>query len=127
MIFGCDDDDRVVAGVMLVEIVDHTRDGRASLADGAVNAQHALVALVDDRVQGDCRLASLSVAKDQLALSATDGNQGVHDFDAGLQGHGDRCAIHDRGCRPFDRQAASGVDRAESIDGPADAIDNATQ
>ncbi|RNA39576.1 hypothetical protein BpHYR1_012653 [Brachionus plicatilis] len=40
--------------------------------------------LVDDGVDGDSGLASLSVADDQLSLASSDRHQTVHGFDAGL-------------------------------------------
>src|SRR5207237_205191 len=41
--------------------------------------------LIDDRVDGDDRLAGLAVADDQLALTTHDGSQRVTGFDARLQ------------------------------------------
>jgi hypothetical protein len=83
--------------------VDHPGHGGAALADGAVDADHVLVALVDDGVHGQRGLAGLAVADDQLALAATDGDQRIDGLDAGLQRHGHRQAIDDRRGRPLDR------------------------
>jgi hypothetical protein len=60
-------------------------DRRVLLADGDVDALHALTLLVEDRVDGDGGLARLAVADDQLALAAADRRHGVDGLDAGLQ------------------------------------------
>src|SRR3546814_3363334 len=54
-----------------------------------------VVALVDDRVDGDGGLAGLPVADDQLALAAADGGHGVDGLDAGLQRLVHRLALDD--------------------------------
>src|SRR5690606_7049538 len=41
--------------------------------------------LVDNRIDGNCRFSGLTVANDQLALSAADGNHGVDRLDTRLQ------------------------------------------
>ena len=81
------------------------RDVRLLLADRDVDANRAdgspalpsfgLVdaRLVDDRVDGDGRLAGGAVADDQLALAAADRNHRVDRHDAGLHRLADRsCA-----------------------------------
>ena len=69
-------------------------DRGALLAYGHINAIKllALVArrihslLVQDRVEYDGRFAGLTVADDQLALAAADGDQSINRLDAGLHG-----------------------------------------
>ena len=65
--------------------LDDAGDGRFLLADRDVEALHAGVALVDDRVDADGGFAGLPVADDELALAAADWRHRVDGFDAGLQ------------------------------------------
>ena len=52
----------------------------------ATDADHVLAFLVDDRVDGDGRLPRLTVADDQLALTAADGDHRIDGLEAGLEG-----------------------------------------
>ena len=55
--------------------------------------------LVEDRVDGDGRLAGLAVADDQLALAAADRRHGVDRLDAGLHRLVDRLPAGDARAR----------------------------
>ena len=102
-------------------------NGRFLLADGDVEAFHAGVALVDDRVDADGRFAGLAVADDQLALAAADGRHGVDRFDAGLQRLANRLTFgHARG-DDFNRPAILGDDRAFAVERVAERIDHAAE
>ena len=80
---------------------------RFLLADGDVDADDVAVALVDDRVDGDGRLAGLAVADDQLALAAADRRHGVDGLDAGLQRHFHRLPAGHAGRDRFDAAACA--------------------
>ena len=71
---------------MLLELLVHGGDGRLLLADGHVEAVHALALLVDDRVDRDGGLAGAAVADDQLALAAADRDHRIDGLQAGRQG-----------------------------------------
>ena len=47
------------------------------LADGDIDADHALAALIEDSVDGNGGLTGLTVADDKLALAAADRHHGV--------------------------------------------------
>ncbi len=72
--------------------------------------------LVDDRVDGDGRLAGAAVADDQLALAAADRDHGVDRHDAGEDRLGDRLADDDAGGDLLDRVGLGGGDRALAVD-----------
>ena len=82
-------DDRVLERVRVLQALHDLRHCTALLADGHVDAVELLLLvarvvealLVDDRVDGEGGLPGLTVADDQLALSATDWYQAVHGFD----------------------------------------------
>ena len=87
--------DRVVHGAVGLQGGHGLRHRRALLADGDVDALHALALLVDDRVDGDGGLARLAVADDQLALAPADRGHGVDGLDPRLEGLLHRLAGHD--------------------------------
>ena len=100
--------------------------GRA-LTDGAINADHILVALIEDGVDRNGGLACLAVAQDQLTLPAPDRNEGIDDFQPGLKRHRNRRAIHDVRCRALDGPALAGGHRAVAIEWPTKRVDDAPQ
>src|SRR5208337_861120 len=107
------------------KVGDDLRDGGRTLADRAIDAQHILVALVQNGVDRDGRLAGLSVAEDQFALAAADRNERIDDDDAGLQRHGDEGAVHDRPGRSLDGQALAGGNRPFAVEWVAQWVDDA--
>ena len=120
------DDDGVIHGAFFAQVGDDLGDGGRTLADGAIDAQHILVALVQNGVDRDGGLAGLPVAEDQFALAAADRNERIDDDDAGLQRHGDKSAIHDRPGGAFDGQTQAGGDRPLAIEWPTQRVDDAS-
>ena len=101
------------------------RDRRALLADGAVDADQIVLGIVDDGVKQDGGLAGLTVANDQLALAATDGNHGVDSLEASGHGLAHRLAVDDARGQALDGQKLSGGDGALVVDGDAERVDDA--
>ena len=123
------DHDGEVHRAGLLQALDHAGYRRLLLADGDVDADHALfrriVLLVNDRVDGDGRLAGLAVANDQLALAAADRNHAVDRFDAGLERHLDRLARRNARRGRFQRAAEFGDDGAFAVQRAANRIHHA--
>ena len=118
------DQDAVLEGAVALEALHRPGYRGAPLADGAVDAEHVLVALVDDRVQGHRGLAGLAVADDQLPLAAADGDHGVHGLDAGLQGRAHRRPVHDGRGRPLQGPALGDAQRTLPVQGAAGGVDH---
>ena len=74
----------VVHRMMFFEGLYDAGHRRAFLTDGDVNTKDTEASLVDDRIDGDGRLARLTISNDQLALASADGNHGIDGLDAGL-------------------------------------------
>ena len=121
------DDDGVIHGALFPQGGHRLRNGGGALADGAINAQHILAALVEDGVDRNGGLARLAVAENQLALAAPDGNERIDNFEAGLERHGDGRAVHDGRGGAFDGQALAGDHRSLAIERPAERIDDASE
>ena len=119
------DDDGVIHRAFFAQVGDDLGDGGRTLADGAIDAQHILVALVQNGVDRDGGLAGLPVAEDQFALAAADRNERIDDDEAGLQRHGDGSAVHDGRGGAFDGQTLAGGDRPFAIEWPAQRVDDA--
>ena len=110
------DDDGVLHRAVLLEGRDGLRDRRALLADGDVDALHALAALVQDRVDRDRGLAGLAVADDELALAPADRGHRVDGLDPGLQRLVHRLAADDAGRLDLEPAHLGARDRALAVD-----------
>ncbi len=120
---------------VVLERLPDSRDGRCLLADGYVDAAHLLVdvpgspvgLLVDDRVDGDCRLAGLAVTDDQLTLATADRDHGVDSLETGLHRFVHRLALGHAGCLEFQGAGGFSLDVAEVVDGLAQRVDHAAE
>ena len=119
-----DHDDGVFHGALFAEGGHDFGHAGGALTDRTIYAQHILIPLVENSVERNGGLAGLPVPKDQLALAASNRNEGIDHLDAGLQRHRDRCAIHDRWCRSFNRKALAGDYRSVIVQRPSQWIDN---
>ena len=122
-----DHDHGVIHGALFPQVGDGLGHGGRALADGAIDAQHVLAALVQDGVDRNGGLARLPVAQNQFALAASDGNERIDDFQPGLERHGDRRAVHDGRGGAFDGQALAGGHRPLAIERTAERVDDASQ
>ncbi len=109
------------------QLLDHLRDGRALLPDRHVNAMHVEALLIDDRIDRDRGLAGLTVANDQLALSASDDEHRVDRLDPGLQRLLDRLAADDPGRLDFDAAGFGRLDRTLVVNRLAECVDDAAE
>ena len=109
---------------MLAQLLHTACHRRLLLADGDIDADHVLALLVDNGVDGDRRLAGLTVADDQLTLAASDGDQGVDGLDTGLHRNRHRTARNHAGGRALNRPSLGGVDFTAAVDGIAEGIDH---
>src|SRR6185437_12869445 len=100
-------------------------DRRRLLADADVDTDDASAFLVDDRVDGDRRLARAAVADDQLALAAADRDHGVDGLDARLQRLLHGLADDDAGRLALHLARVLRVDRAVAVDRTSERIDDA--
>ncbi len=107
------------------ERLHNLRDGRALLADGAVDADQVVLGVVDDGVEQDGGLAGLAVADDELALAAADGDHGVNGLEAGGHGLAHGLAVNDAGGEALDGKRFGGGDGALVVNGHAERVDYA--
>ena len=108
--------DGVIHCAGVSENFDYLRDGGALLADGAVDTDQLAALLIDDGVENDGGLAGLTIADDQLALAAADGNHRIDGLDAGLQRLADRLAVDYAWREALDGIALLGHDGALAIE-----------
>ena len=127
LVCGRGHDRRVLHRAGLAEALVHLGDRRGLLADGDVDALHVLVVLVQDRVDGDRRLAGRAVADDQLALAAADVRHRVDRLDPGLERLLHRLALDHAGGLPLERAGLLGVDRALPVERVAERVDDAAE
>ena len=124
---GGGDDDRVLHRALVLEAVVDLGDGRALLADRDVDADHVGVALVQDRVDRDRRLAGAAVADDQLALAAADVGHRVDRLDPGLERLLHRLALDHARRLPLERARLGRLDRALAVERIAERVDDAAE
>ncbi len=122
---GGGDDDGVGHRAVLFERLHDLRNGRALLADGAVDADQVVLRGVDDGVERDGGLAGLAVADEQLALAAADGDHRVDGLDAGGHGLAHGLTVDDAGGETLDGEVLVGVDGALVVDGLTERVDDA--
>src|SRR5215472_18422284 len=116
------DDNGVIHGTVILELLHHLRDRRALLADGAVDTNKVVALAVDDGVQRDRGFSSLPVADDQLTLAAADGNHRVDGFDSGGHGFANRLALDHPRSNSFDRNVLAGRDGTFVVDRQAQGV-----
>ena len=125
--------DGVVHGSVLAQGVHDARHGGAFLSDSHVDAIYrvaclVVAALVDDGVDGNSGLARLAVADDQLTLTASDGDHGVHGLQSCLQGLVHRLAVDDARCLAVQRHFAQvAADESFAVQGHAQWVDDTPQ
>merc|ERR1711953_578117 len=120
--------DGVLESISIVQPLDNLGHGGSLLSHGNVDAvQHLLLVaglveslLVDDGVDGDSSLASLTISNDQLTLTTANGHQAVHSLDPGL--HGDDAG----GLQPNPVSVLAG-DGTLAVNGVAKSINNTAE
>jgi len=128
------DDDGVFKGVMELEGVHDVGNSGSLLSNCDVDAEQLLMhvsgvevgLLVDNGIDSDGGLSSLSVSDDQLSLSSTDGHQPINGLQSGLHRlvhrfSGDNSRSLDLYSLPL-----GGFDWTEAVDGVTEGIENAT-
>ena len=120
-------DDRLVQDAVPGERLADGGNGRGLLANGDVDADHVGLGLVDDGVDGDCRLTRLAVADNQLALATADGDHGVNGEKAGLHRLAHGLALHDARRLELDGTTVAGVDGAKAVNGLTQRVDDSTK
>ena len=120
-------DDGVVERTVLSEGLADVGNRGGLLADGDIDADHALAALVEDSVDGDGGLTGLTVADDELTLTAANRHHGVDSEQTGLNRLAHRGTIDDAGSLEFDGATVRGDDVAQAVDGLAERIDDAAE
>ena len=121
------DDDRLVQDALLGKGLPDACHRGCLLADCHVDADDVGVALVDDGVDGDGRLARLTVANDELTLAATNGDHGIDCHETRLDGLADRLALHDARGLELDGATVRGIDCAKAVDGLTKRVDDAAE
>ena len=109
---------------MLGQRLHHLRDRGALLADGAIDADEIVLGVVDDGVEQDSGLAGLTVADDELALAAADGDHGVNGLKTGGHRFAHGLAVDDAGSEALDGERFGGGDGALVVDGRPKGVDH---
>ena len=82
---------------------DGAPDARTLLADRDIDANNVARLLIDNRIDRDAGLADGTVADDELALAAAEGEERINDDKTGLNRLGHEIPVDDRRRRALDR------------------------
>jgi hypothetical protein len=121
-----DDHGRIVHGAVLFQFGHHRSHRGILLAHRDVEALDARIALIQDRVDGNRRLAGLAVADDQFPLPAADRGDRVYCFHPCLQRLAHRLPLGHARRQQFDRALHRAVDGAFLIQGPAKRVQHSS-
>jgi hypothetical protein len=121
------DKDAAFGCAVSLNCVDDSLDRGRLLTDCDVDTDNVAGLLIDDAVDGNCRLADGAVPEDQLALSAPQGKHGIEDEQAGLDGFAHEIAVDDRGGWTLHGFAAFGLDRPATVEWAPQRIDGAAE
>ena len=125
-------DDRVLHGIVLLKRLDELSNGGTLLADGDVDTVELLLLLialvpallVEDGVDGDGGLTSLTVTDDKLTLATTNGNHGVDGLDTSHHGLVDRATGKDTRGLELSTTTLGGLDGTLAVNGVTEGVDN---
>ena len=116
--------DGVFHGSVFGQGVYDAGDSGRLLPDSHIDANHVLLFLVDDGINGDSGFTGLAVADDKFTLAPADRYHGINGQPAGLERFLDGLALDDIGRTAFDRPVFSGGNRAPVVQGLAQGIDH---
>ncbi len=83
--------------------------------------------MVDDGIDGNGSLSSLSVANDELSLSSSDWDETIDGLETGLHGFVDGLSWDDTWGLDFDSGSPGSLDWSEAVDGVTEGIEYSTQ
>jgi hypothetical protein len=126
------DNDGVLHGVVLLEGLDELSNSRSLLSDGDVDAVELLclvgaivpLLLIQDGVESDGSLTSLTITNDQLTLTTSDRNHGIDSLETSLDGLIDRLSGKNTGSLELSTALLLGLNWALSIDWATESIDD---
>ena len=126
------DDDRVFHRAVIFQRLDDLSDGRALLPNRDIDAEKLFILvvaivigfLIENGVDGDRGLSSLTVTDDQLALAAADRDQAVDRLETGLHRLGHRFAWNNSRRLHVDTAAVGPLDRTLAVDRIAKTVDH---
>src|SRR6185503_1138035 len=120
------DHDRVIHRAEVLQSLDHLGHRRRFLTNRNVDTDYVFALLVDDRVDGDGSLACLTIANDQLALTATDRHHRVDRFETCLQWFFHGLSIDHAWRNALNRVVVVGNDWTSVVDRIAEHVDHAS-
>ena len=113
---GSGNNDRVVKSAVLLEGFTDVCNRRCLLADGDVDTNHILAALVQDGVDGDSGLTRLTIANDKLTLATANGDHRVDGEKTGLNRLAHRSALDNARSLELNGARVGGANLTHAID-----------
>eukprot|EP00158_Paraphelidium_tribonemae_P003919 Partr_v1_DN26465_c0_g1_i1_m23719 len=132
---GGSNDNRVLKGIVMLQSLHELGDGGTFLTHSDVDTVQLLLLiravipllLVQDSIESDSSLSSLTITNDQFTLTTTDGNHRVDTLDTGLHGLANRLTGNNAGCLDLHTETLDVLHRTLAVDGIAESVDNTAQ
>ena len=127
--------DRVLHSVVLLKGLHELGNGGTLLSNGDVDTVELLglvpsivpSLLVQNCVESDGSLTSLTVTDNQLTLTTSNGDHCIDGLETGLDGLPDRGTGQDTGRLDFGAATLGGIDGSLSINGVTQSVDNTSE
>ena len=119
--------DRIGVGAALFKGLGQTGNTARLLANCYINTDYAGILLVQDGIDRNSGFTGTAVADDQLALSASDRNQGVNCLNTGLQRNVYGFTVSNTVSRGFNTAGLAGANFTLSVYGLAQCVNDTAQ
>jgi len=132
---GGSDDHTILHSIVLLKSLDELSNSGALLANGDVDTVELLLLvvgvvpslLVENGVEGNSGLASLTITNDQLTLATANRHHGVDGLETSLHGLVDGLTRQDTGGLELSTALLSSLDGALAVDGVAESVDDTAE
>mmetsp|Transcript_2822 Transcript_2822/g.4822 ORF Transcript_2822/g.4822 Transcript_2822/m.4822 type:complete len:302 (-) Transcript_2822:159-1064(-) len=121
--------DAVLHGFLLVKLSDQLSDSGSLLSNSHVDTGKRLLLglLVNDGINGDGSLSSLTITNDKLTLSTSDRDQGINSLQARKHRFGDRLSGDDSRRLDLGTRTLAVVKRRASVDRLSNSVNDTSQ
>mmetsp|Transcript_2781 Transcript_2781/g.4206 ORF Transcript_2781/g.4206 Transcript_2781/m.4206 type:complete len:523 (+) Transcript_2781:251-1819(+) len=126
---GGSNNDAVVHGLLLIKLSYELSNGGSLLSNSDVDTGKGLLLglLVNNGINGDGSLSSLTISNNQLTLSTSNGDQGINGLESGKHRLGNGLPGNDTGGLYLSTGACAVVKGSSSIDGLTNSVNNTSK
>mmetsp|Transcript_20650 Transcript_20650/g.30471 ORF Transcript_20650/g.30471 Transcript_20650/m.30471 type:complete len:245 (+) Transcript_20650:868-1602(+) len=126
---GSSNNDTVVHGTLLIKLSYKLSNSGSLLSNTNVNTSKGLLLglLVNNGINGDSSLSSLTISNDQLTLSTSNRNQSINSLESGKHGLGNGLSGNNSGSLYLCTGASTVIEGSTSINGLTNSVNNTSK